>query len=146
MIHINPQASVETKNWPRFLWENAWDIRIFGLLLVVAGAIDLIWISAYPNYALTVFGSTFGGMTGEFVKYQHPLIHGLLGYGFWKQRLWAFYGYLFYLAVGCLSEVVTQLVVGFHATRTTMIGISLVVGSYIVYRRSAFHRSTQPAQ
>jgi hypothetical protein len=107
---------------------------------------DLIWISAYPNYALKVFGSSFEGVIGAFVKFQHPLIHGLLGYGFWRQRLWAFYGYLFYLALGCLSEVVTQLVGGFHSTRTTMIVVSLVVGSYIVYRRSAFHPSTQPAQ
>lgn len=142
----NPHRHIETKNLASFLWENAWDIRMFGLSLVVAGVFDFVWISAYPNYALKVFGRTFGGLTGEFVKYQHPLIHGLLGYGFWRQRLWAFYGYLFYLAVGCLSEGVTQLVGGFHSTRTTMIGVSLVVGSYIVYRRSAFPRSTQPAQ
>jgi hypothetical protein len=142
----SPHSHGETKNGASFLREKAWDIRMFGLLLVVAGVFDLIWISAYPNYALKVFGSTFGGVTGEFVKYQHPLIHWVLGYGFGRQRLWAFYGYLFYLAVGCLSEVVTQLVGGFHSTRTTMIGVSLVVGSYIVYRRSAFYRSTHPAR
>jgi len=142
---INPDDNIKTKHLGNIFWEKAWDIRMFGVLLVVAGVFDFIWISAYPNYALKVFGSTFGGVTGEIVKYQHPLIHGLLGYGFWRQRLWAFYGYLFYLALGCLSEVVTQLVGGFHSTRTTMIVVSLVVGIYIVYRRSAFHWFTSAA-
>ena len=65
----NPHRHIETKNLASFLWENAWDIRMFGLLLVVAGVFDFVWISAYPNYALKVFGRTFGGLTGEFVKY-----------------------------------------------------------------------------
>jgi hypothetical protein len=119
-------------------WKQGRDIQIFGILLIVAGSIDLIWIAAYPNYALKVFGTTFDGVTGEFVKYQHPLIHWILGYGFWKQRLWAFYGYLVYLGLGCLSEVVTQLTAGFHSTRTTMIVVSLLVGWYVLYRKSVF--------
>jgi hypothetical protein len=138
---INPHAHIETKHLGNVTSEHAWDIRIFGLLLVVAGVFDFVWISGYPDYALKVFGSTFGGLAGDIVKYQHPLIHGLLGYGFWKQRLWAFYGYLFYLALGCLSEAVTQLVGGFHSTRTTMIVVSLVFGTYIVLQRSVFHPS-----
>jgi hypothetical protein len=141
-MDLNPHTHIATKHWGSSFSEKAWDIRIFGILLFVAGVFDLVWISAYPNYALKVFGTTFEGLTGEIVKYQHPLIHGLLGYGFWKQRLWAFYGYLLYLALGCLSEVVTQLIGGFHSTRTTMIVISLVFGSYILFRRSAFHHST----
>lgn len=140
----NPQGIVEPKHLGNLCWEKAWDIRIFGILLVVAGVFDLIWISAYPHYALKVFGTSFDGLTGEIVKYQHPLIHWILGYGFWKQRRWAFYGYLAYLGVGCLSEVITQIVGGFHATRSTMILVSLVFGSYILFRRSAFHHSNQP--
>jgi len=140
---IHPQDDVETKHLGSVFWKKAWDIRIFGILLVVAGVFDFLWISAYPNYALKVFGTTFEGVTGEIVKYQHPLIHVLLGYGFWRQRRWAFYGYLLYLALGCLSEVVTQLMGGFHSTRTTMIVISLVFGSYIMLRRSAFHLSKE---
>ena len=142
-MDLNPHTHIATKHWGSLFSEKAWDIRIFGILLFVAGVFDFIWITAYPNYALKVFGTTFEGLTGEIVKYQHPLIHGLLGYGFWKQRLWAFYGYLLYLALGCLSEVVTQLVGGFHSTRTTMIVISLVFGSYILFRRSAFHLSQE---
>ena len=141
---IHPHGHLKTKALASIFREKSWDIRIFGILLIVAGVFDFIWISAYPNYALKVFGSTFGGLAGEIVKYQHPVIHGLLGYGFWRQRLWAFYGYLLYLALGCLSEVVTQLVGGFHSTRTTMIVISLMFASYIVCRRSAFHGSSLP--
>lgn len=135
----NIHSQIEKKIGARLLWEPVWDIRIFGLMLVIAGAFDFVWIATYPNYALKVFGSTFGGLTGEIVKYQHPFIHWVLGYGFWKQRLWAFYGYLLYLILGCLSEVMTQLTDGFHSTRTTMIVVSLLFGCYILCRRSAFH-------
>ena len=141
-MDLNPHAPIKTKHLGSLFWGKAWDIRIFGILLIVAGMLDLVWISAYPNYALKVFGTTFEGVTGEIVKYQHPLIHWILGYGFWRRQLWAFYGYLLYLALGCLSEVGTQLVGGFHSTRTTMIVVSLVFGSYILFRRSAFHHST----
>lgn len=49
---------------------------------MVAGGFDLVWISAYPNYALKMLGTTIEGVTGEIVKYQHPLIHWVLGYSF----------------------------------------------------------------
>ena len=60
---INPHGKVETKHLFSPFWKNGWDIRIFGILLVVAGVFDLVWISAYPNYALKVFGTTFEGLT-----------------------------------------------------------------------------------
>ena len=141
----NHAGMANPKHWQNPFWKNGWDIRVFGILLVVAGVFDLVWISAYPNYALKVFGTTFEGLTGEFVKYQHPVIHWILGYGFWRQRRWAFYGYLAYLGLGCLSEVVTQMIGGFHSTRTTMIVVSLLFGSYILFRRSAFYSSNQLA-
>jgi hypothetical protein len=93
----NHAGMANLKHWNSPFWKNGWDIRVFGILLVVAGVFDLVWISAYPNYALKVFGTTFEGLTGEFVKYQHPVIHWILGYGFWRQRRWAFFGYLAYL-------------------------------------------------
>lgn len=107
--------------------------------------VDFMWIASYPHYALKVFGTTFDSWLGEIVKYQHPFIHGLIGYGFWKQRLWAFYGYLIYLGLGCLSEVVNQIVGNFHATRTTMILISLLFGGYIILRRPAFQVASPAA-
>jgi hypothetical protein len=114
------------------------DIQFFGMLLLLAGTLDFMWIAAYPHYALKVFGTTFTGWAGEFVKYQHPFIHWALGYGFMKRHLWAFWFYLVYLGLGCLSEWTTQIVEGFHATRATMILISLLFGSYIFLRRSVF--------
>ena len=114
------------------------DIRALGILFVVAGVADLIWILSYPDYALKVFGTTFGGWTGVFVKYQHPVIHWAIGYGFWRRRRWALWGYLAYLLIACLSETINQVVFGFHATRTIMIILSLVFGTYIVARRNVF--------
>jgi hypothetical protein len=118
------------------------DIQILGILLILAGTFDLMWIAAYPQYALKVFGTTFSGWAGEFVKYQHPVIHWALGYGFLKKQLWAFWGYLVYLGIGCLSELTTQVVEGFHTTRTTIILISLLFGGYILLRRPAFLSSS----
>ena len=114
------------------------DIRILGILFVLSGTLDLIWILSYPDYALKVFGTTFGGWAGVFVKYQHPVIHWAIGYGFWHTRRWAFWGYLFYLALACLSETINQVVWGFNTTRTTMIVVSLLFGTYIVIRRNVF--------
>ncbi len=55
------------------------DIQILGILFLVSGVIDFIWIVAYPEYALKVLGTTFGGWMGLFVKIQHPLLHWMIG-------------------------------------------------------------------
>ena len=114
------------------------DVKALGLLFVVSGVVDLIWILAYPEYALKVFGTTFGGWVGAFVKYQHPLIHWAIGCGFWRRRRWALWGYMAYLLVACLSETVNQFIFGFHATRTSMILISVGFGAYVIARRNVF--------
>ena len=109
-----------------------------------AGSMDLLWIVAYPDYALKVFGATFGGITGAFVKYQHPIIHWVLGYGFFTRTRWALFGYLAYLGLGCLSELTTQLVEGYHFTRTTLIFVSLIFGVYVFLRRAVFTSLAPP--
>ena len=135
------EMSGKKKHLPHFL-STGRDIQILGMLLILTGTFDLMWIAAYPHYALKIFGTTFSGWAGELVKYQHPVIHWVLGYGFLKRQLWAFWGYLVYLGIGCLSELMTQIVEGFHSTRTTMILISLLFGSYILLRRSMFLSSS----
>ena len=119
-------------------WKQGRDIQIFGILLIFAGSMDLIWITAYPDYQLKVFGTTFTGIAGVMVKYQHPVIHWILGYGFFRRQYWAFCGYLIYLVLGCFSEISTQLIEGYHSTRTTMIIISLIFGMYVLVRRYVF--------
>ena len=114
------------------------DIRILGILFVLSGFIDLWWILSYPDYALKVFGTTFNGWQGALVKYQHPVIHWAIGYGFWHRQRWAYVAYLLYLGIACLSEVTTQILEGYHPTRTTMIVISLLFGMYIFSRRRVF--------
>ncbi|MGP0591617.1 hypothetical protein ACTRXD_03635 [Nitrospira sp. T9] len=111
---------------------------MLGMLLLLAGTLDLVWIASYPHYALKVFGTTFSGWAGELVKYQHQFVHWVLGYGFLKKTLWAFWGYLLYLGLGCLSELTTQVIEGFHSTRTTMNLVSLIFGCYIFLRRDVF--------
>lgn len=58
------------------------DIGVWGLPFVVSGIVDLTWILAYPAYNLKVFGTTFSGRVGDFVKYQRPVIHWTIGCGF----------------------------------------------------------------
>jgi hypothetical protein len=118
------------------------DIQVLGILFIVSGGIDLIWIMSYPDYALKVFGTTFDGWAGELVKYQHPFFHWAIGWGFWRKRLWAWWGYLGYLLLACASETVNQWVLGFNTTRTSMILVSLLFGVYIVARHRVF--SSQP--
>lgn len=124
-----------TKGWLK----RGEDIRVLGLLFVLSGVIDLIWILSYPDYSLKVFGTTFSGWAGMLVKYQHPVIHWVIGYGFWYKCRWAYLTYLAYLALACSSETVTQLLEGYHPVRTTMIFVSLLFGLYIITRRSVFH-------
>ena len=118
--------------------ETGTDIRLLGWLFIVSGIIDFFWILSYPDYALKVFGTTFSGWIGVFVKFQHPVIHWTIGYGFLKTRHWALVIYLLYLVIACLSEIVTQIVQGYHPTRTTMIVISLLFGTYLLARKNAF--------
>ena len=118
------------------------DIRIVGILFLISGTIDLLWILSYPEYALKVFGTTFTGIAGALVKYQHPVIHWAIGYGFWRRQRWSYFAYLAYLCFACASEITTQFVEGYHPTRTTMIVVSLLFGLYIFSRRRIFRAST----
>ncbi len=114
------------------------DIRTLGILFIISGTIDLFWIVSYPEYALKIFGTAFEGWQGALVKYQHPVIHWAIGYGFWYRQRWSYVAYLLYLGIACLSEVTTQIVEGYHPTRTTMIILSLLFGTYIFFRRHIF--------
>ncbi len=93
---------VQKRPLQRFISQGR-DIQIFGMLLLLAGTLDYVWIATYPHYALKVFGTTFSGWAGEFVKYQHPFIHWVLGYGFLKKHLWAFWGYLILVSAASVS-------------------------------------------
>ena len=134
-----PQAKQNTRILT-FLNSQGKDIKILGLVFIISGLIDLIWILSYPEYALKIFGATFEDWRGALAKFQHPIIHWAIGYGFWHQRHWAFLGYLVYLVLACLSETVNQLFWGFNTTRTSMIIASLLFGAYIVARRHVFHQ------
>ena len=117
---------------------NGWDMRFLGMLFLVSALVDFFWILAYPDYSLTVFGRTFSGTIGEFVKFQHPVIHLAIGIGFLFTQSWAFWGYLAYLGLACASEVTTQVIQGYHPLRTSMIVLSLAFGVYVTLRRNVF--------
>ena len=125
----------------RYSWNSGADIKILGILFILSGFVDLVWTISNPGYALKVFGTTFDGIPGLFVKLQHPFIHWLIGYGFWNTRRWVYLTYLFYLALACLSEITTQVVQGYHPIRTTMVMVSILFGCYIIWRRSIFQPS-----
>ncbi|NKB80620.1 MAG: hypothetical protein GKS05_01725 [Nitrospirales bacterium] len=134
-LHI---ATTKTRRFEKFFKRSGVDIRILGLLFIASGWIDLFWILSYPNYALTVFGATFEGWGGTLIKLQHPCIHWIIGYGFWNTQRWSYRLYLWYLGLACMSEITTQLFHGYHPTRTTMIVVSVLFGSYIIARHRVF--------
>ena len=135
---MNTLEAKQNKKSFAFLNSRGKDIKILGLVFVISGFIDLIWILSYPEYTLKIFGTTFEGWVGALVKFQHPIIHWAIGYGFWHQRYWAFLGYLVYLVLACLSEFTNQLILGFNEIRASMIIASLLFGAYIVARRNVF--------
>ncbi len=122
----------------RYWWARGIDIQALGILFLASGVVDFFWILAYPDYALVVFGQTFPGSLGQAVKFQHPIIHWIIGMGFLGRRRWAYWAYLLYLALACASETVTQISQGFHPLRTTLVLFSLLFAAYVIARRRVF--------
>ncbi len=64
-IHIPTVTllGVSSKKRPlRNLLRTGQDIQLFGILLILIGIFDLIWIAACPHYSLKIFGTTLQGM------------------------------------------------------------------------------------
>lgn len=124
------------------------DIKLFGGLFLIVGAVDLVIIVLFPSYALKLFGTAVTGPASFLVKLHSPTVHLLVGYGFLFLRPWAWGLAVAYSGFGIMSEVMNQLTFGFHPLRSGFIGSTLVFLGYLLWRRTLFNdppREDHPA-
>jgi hypothetical protein len=116
------------------------DVVFFGVLLLFSGATDIYIIIANPGYNLPVFGVTFTGPIGWFIKLVAPPIHFIAGYGAIWGRKWAYPLLMLYSLYGLMSAVVNRLQLPPpHRIRTVFIAATLLFMGYLYARRDHFH-------
>lgn len=127
------------------------DITLFGGLLLIVGAVDLIIIVLFPSYALKLFGTVVTGPSSFLIKLHSPAVQLLIGYGLLWLRPWAWGLAVAYSGFGIGSEIMNQVAFGFHTVRTGFIGSTLLFLGYLLWRRTLFNdppqedRSRKPA-
>ncbi len=121
-----------------------YDIYAIGVIFVLNVFMDTYLIVANPRYALPLFGMTFSGAWGWIAKFQSPVLHGMLGYGFLRRRRWAYRLYMAYAAFGLTSALVNLALFGFGRIRTIFIVSLILITAYIYTRRRVFARGTRP--
>jgi hypothetical protein len=114
------------------------DIKLFGGLFMIVGAVDLVIIVLFPSYALKLFGAVVTGPASFLVKLHSPVVHLLIGFGFLWLRPWAWALAVAYAGFGIMSEFMNQLAFGFHPIRTAFIVSTLLFVLYLTWRRSVF--------
>lgn len=115
------------------------DLKLFGGLFFLVGAIDVVIIALFPAYELKLFGTIVTGPSSLLVKLHSPAVHLVIGYGFLWLRPWAWGLAVAYGGFGILSELMNQLVFGFHPVRSAFIGSTLLFLCYLVWRRALFN-------
>lgn len=114
------------------------DIKLFGGLFVIVGAVDLVIIVLFPSYALKLFGGVVTGPASFVVKLHSPVVHLLIGFGFLWLRPWSWGLAVAYAGFGVISEFMNQLAFGFHLIRTAFIVSTLLFMLYLIWRRRLF--------
>jgi len=114
------------------------DVKLFGGLFMIVGAVDLVIIVMFPSYALKLFGAVVSGPSAFLVKLHSPAVHLLIGYGFLWLRPWAWGLAVAYSGFGIVSEIMNQIVFGFHSIRTAFVASTLLFLGYLVWRRGLF--------
>jgi hypothetical protein len=114
------------------------DLKLFGGLFLIVGAVDLVIIALFPSYALKLFGTAITGPASFLVKLHSPAIHLLIGYGFLFLRSWAWGLAVAYSGFGIASEIMNQMAFGYHPVRTAFVLSTLLFLGYLVWRRSLF--------
>lgn len=117
---------------------NGVDIKIWGGLFLIVGAVDLIVMVLFPAYALKLFGTAVIGPASFLIKLHSLAVHLLIGYGFLWLRPWAWGLSLAYAGFGIVSETMNQLALGFHVVRSGFIAATLLFALYLIRRRRVF--------
>ncbi len=116
-----------------------YDLILIGWIFLSNVLMDGYLIIAYPHYALKLFGMTFGGVAGWSAKIQSPILHGLIGYGFIKQKRWSYLLYMAYALFGLTNAFVNFYLLGYGRIRMIFVLTLMVVTIYLYLRRRAFN-------
>ena len=119
--------------------KNAYDLIIIGWIFLSNVLMDSYLIIANPHYALKIFGTSFTGLAGWAIKIQSPVLHGLIGFGFLRQKRWAYILYMAYAAFGLVNAFANLYLLGYGRIRMIFIVSLLIITVYIYFRRNAFH-------
>lgn len=114
------------------------DIKLFGGLFLIVGAVDLVIIALFPDYRLKLFGTEVSGPGSFPVKLHSPAVHLLVGYGFLWLRPWAWGLAMAYAGFGIVSEHMNQLSFGFHIVRSGFMLTTALFAIYLYRRRTLF--------
>jgi hypothetical protein len=116
-----------------------YDIIFIGWIFLINLLLDSYLIIVNPQYALKIFGTHFNGWAGWAVKIQSPILHGLLGIGFLKQKRWSYRLYMAYAAFGLVNALSNLYLLGYGKIRTLFIISLIIITVYIYFRRNAFN-------
>lgn len=117
------------------------DFTVFGVLFLISAPMEL-WNIASTDWKYTpkFFGFITGGVFAKAILIAQPFLHIALGYGFLRQRRWAFYLALFYAADVLTSTVTGFILQGFGRIRTVFLALLTPFVIYVIWRRKAFDR------
>ncbi len=119
-----------------------YDLMALGILMILAGLIDISIILKNPDYEMPIFGMKLPGKAGwYFILIVFPTFHFIAGYGALMARKWAYYLYvlptLYIIASAAVSRIILEPP---HRIRTTILLTMPIFLIYLYWRRKHFRR------
>jgi hypothetical protein len=118
------------------------DVRIFGILFILSGLMDLYIIVANPNYSLRFFGMVLPGIWGRLFILASPTVHLIAGFGCLRLRSWTYPLLMTYSLYGMANALTNLYWVGYGDIRMTFIVGTAAFIVYLYLRRNAFRPAT----
>ncbi len=120
--------------------KTSYDLIVLGILMILAGLIDIAIILKNPNYEMPIFGMKLPGKMGwYFILIVFPLFHFIAGYGAIRRRKWAFYVYVIPTLYIIASATVSLIrLPPPHRIRSTILITMPIFLVYLFWRRKHF--------
>lgn len=118
----------------------SYDLLVLGILMILAGLIDISVILKNPDYRMPVFGMKLPGKGGwYFILIFFPLFHFIAGYGAILRRKWAFYLFVIPSAYIMVSAAVSLVLLPPpHRIRSIILLTMPIFLGYLFWRRKHF--------
>lgn len=117
-----------------------YDLMALGILMILAGLIDIGIILKNPDYEMPIFGMKLPGKAGwYFILIVFPLFHFIAGYGAFLARKWAYYVYVIPTLYIIASAAVSLMrLPPPHRIRTTILITMPIFLIYLFWRKKHF--------